>query len=89
MFIHQTAWKVHPRKSITAILHKPRPMGSKGVSAKVYSRMAVGWVAESKWPLLKPAHPAEKPLPFRGYKHISLALLVGAFSEVQGVSRFS
>jgi hypothetical protein len=59
--IHQTGWKVHPRKILIAILHKPRPMGTWGVSPRAISRIAVVVVGREKWmPILLPAHPLEK-----------------------------
>jgi hypothetical protein len=63
-FIYQTAWTVHSRNSITAILHKPGRIGHEGISPRVNSRIeGRGWVAKSKWPILLPAYPLEKSAP--------------------------
>src|SRR5215208_7838793 len=82
--VHQSAWNVHPRKSITAILHKPRLMDSLGTSTRVNSRMSArrGWVAKSEWLILSPAYPREKLAQCRGCKHTSLTFLVNVYSEV-------
>jgi hypothetical protein len=47
--IHQTAWKVHAREVITAILHKPRPMGQLGrVSQGQFANGSVVGVGREK-----------------------------------------
>jgi hypothetical protein len=62
--IHQMGWKVHTRKSITAILRKPGPMSGKGATTAVNSRVEEwGRVAKSKWPIFLLAHPRQKSAP--------------------------
>jgi len=52
--IHQTGWKVHPRKIIIAILHVPGPIGIWGESPTGSSRSEAWWgrVARSREPIL-------------------------------------